>query len=308
MAALNVIIPFATFLTVTMMIYALFAPRESQERRRLKSYGLIGDNIASELAAPFSERVMIPLFVALGRFFARLTPMRIRADVEPKLVQAGQPIAASTYLGIRGACLVLPLVGFGFLYLTRPPQGLVGNMAAIVFVWAIIQAPQIWLNRKVEARQKAIQRAVPDALDLITVSMEAGLAFDAAIAKVVEKTRGPLRDEFAHVLQDMALGKLRREAFRELGERTGVQDLSSFVAAIIQADRMGISLAQVLRTQADEMRVRRRQRAEETAMKAPVKMLFPLIICIFPAMVVVTLGPAIMSIYTNVIVRFQDLR
>jgi tight adherence protein C len=133
--------------------------------------------------------------------------------------------------------------------------------------------------------------------------MEAGLSFDAGLAKVVEKTRGTLADEFARVLQEMQLGRARRESLRELARRVDVRDLSALVAAIVQADQMGMSLAPVLRAQADDLRTRRRQRAEETAMKAPVKMLFPLILCILPSTMLVVLGPGIVTLYTQLLVQ-----
>lgn len=146
-----------------------------------------------------------------------------------------------------------------------------------------------------------MQRSLPDTLDLITVSVEAGLGLDAALSKVAEKTRGPLRDEFSRVLQEISLGKLRRNAMRDMAQRCNVPDLTSFTGAIIQADQMGLGISEVLRAQTEEVRLRRRQRAEQTAMKAPVKMLFPLVACIFPAMMTVMLGPAVWRIYTNII-------
>ncbi|MDE3076036.1 MAG: type II secretion system F family protein, partial [Chloroflexota bacterium] len=141
--------------------------------------------------------------------------------------------------------------------------------------------------------------ALPDALDLIVVSMEAGLAFDGALAKVVEKTKGPLTEEFLKTLYEIQLGKQRREALRQLGARTGVKDLITFVNAVVQADQMGVSMAQVMRTQADEARLKRRQRAEERAHQAAVKMLFPLVLFILPSVLVVTVGPAALTIYTQ---------
>jgi tight adherence protein C len=147
---------------------------------------------------------------------------------------------------------------------------------------------------------------LPGALDLITVCMEAGLSFDAGLAKVVEKTHGPLADEFAQVLQEMQLGKPRRAALRELAHRTEVRDLSSFVAAIVQADQLGMSLAPVMRAQADEVRTRRRQLAEEQAMKAPIKMLFPIVFCILPSTVLIMLGPAVVAMFGQILAQMSE--
>jgi tight adherence protein C len=176
------------------------------------------------------------------------------------------------------------------------------SLAALGLVgWYGGRLPINWLRRKATTRQARIQRSLPDTLDLITVSVEAGLGLDAALAKVVEKTRGPLRDEFARVLQEMNLGQMRRIALRSMANRCDVPEFTSFVGAVIQADQMGLGIAEVLRAQSDEVRLRRRQRAEETAMKAPVKMLFPLIMCIFPAMMTVLLGPAVWRVYTGIV-------
>ena len=195
----------------------------------------------------------------------------------------------------------MPLVYATPLLLNHAPWGMMNLLIVMVLAMLGWRGPKSWLKSKAEARRNKIERALPDALDLIVVSMEAGLSFDAGLAKVVEKTKGPLRDEFHRVLQEISLGKLRRESLRELGRRCRVPDLLSFVNAMVQADQMGLSIGQVLRAQADDARLKRRQRAEEKAMKAPVKMLFPLLMCIFPAMMVVLLGPAAYVLYNNVI-------
>jgi tight adherence protein C len=152
--------------------------------------------------------------------------------------------------------------------------------------------PALSLSSRIKKRQLAIQRALPDAIDLLTVCVEAGAAFDMAMARVVDKWHGPLSDEFERLLADLRLGRPRREALKDLADRTGVGDVATFVNALIQADQMGVGLVKVLRVQSDQMRQRRRLRAEEQAQKAPVKMLFPLIFLIFPAVYIVILGPA----------------
>ena len=159
--------------------------------------------------------------------------------------------------------------------------------------------PELWLSRRIKARQKAILLDIPDTLDLLTISVRAGLGFDAALAKVVEKTNGPLTDEFQRALAEMRVGKARQDALRDIVGRTDVPALTNFIGAIIQAETLGVSISKVLQVQSEQLRIERRQRAEELAAKAPIKMLFPLVGCIFPSMFIVILGPAIISIMVN---------
>jgi tight adherence protein C len=156
--------------------------------------------------------------------------------------------------------------------------------------------PEFWLGRRVKARQKAIIRMIPDSLDLLTISVRAGLGFDAALAKVVEKVKGPLSDEFRRALAEVRVGKTRRDALRDIIPRTEVPALTSFIGAIIQAEQLGVAISKVLQVQSEQLRIERRQRAEEAAAKAPIKMLFPLVGCIFPSLFVVILGPALILI------------
>jgi tight adherence protein C len=159
--------------------------------------------------------------------------------------------------------------------------------------------PEFWLGRKVRARQKAILLMIPDALDLLTISVRAGLGFDAALGKVVEKLQGPLTDEFRRALAEVRVGKARRDALRDIVPRTEVVPLTNFIGAIIQAEQLGVSISKVLQVQSEQLRIERRQRAEEQAAKAPIKMLFPLVGCIFPSLFIVILGPAIILIVLN---------
>jgi tight adherence protein C len=152
------------------------------------------------------------------------------------------------------------------------------------------------LKSAVRSRQRLVVKALPDALDMVTTCVEAGLGLDAALGRVADQMKGPLAAELSQTLREIAMGRLRREALSELGERTGVQELISFVNAVIQAEQLGVSVAQVLKVQSDQMRMRRRQRAEQLAHEAPVKMVFPLVLCIFPAFMLVILGPAVISI------------
>jgi tight adherence protein C len=159
--------------------------------------------------------------------------------------------------------------------------------------------PEFWLGRRVKARQKAILIQIPDALDLLTISVRAGLGFDAALGKVVEKMKGPLVDEFRRALAEVRVGKARREALRDIVPRTEVQPLSNFISAIIQAEQLGVSISEVAVSLKEQLRIERRQRAEEQAAQAPIKMLFPLVGCIFPSLFVVILGPALILIMQN---------
>ena len=160
-------------------------------------------------------------------------------------------------------------------------------------------APEFWLGRRIKRRQKAILLMIPDTLDLLTISVRAGLGFDAALAKVVEKLKGPLSDEFRRALAEVRVGKSRREALRDIIPRTEVPPLTNFIGAIIQAETLGVSISKVLQVQSEQLRIERRQRAEEQAAKAPIKMLFPLVGCIFPSLFIVILGPAIILIVKN---------
>src|SRR5258705_5714538 len=177
-----------------------------------------------------------------------------------------------------------------------------GLLLALVGAGIGYLAPEFWLGRRVKARQKAILMGIPDALDLLTISVRAGLGFDAALGKVVEKLKGPLVDEFRRALAEVRVGKARREALRDIVPRTEVQPLTNFISAIIQAEQLGVSISKVLQVQSEQLRIERRQRAEEQAAQAPIKMLFPLVGCIFPSLFVVILGPALILIMQNLAV------
>ena len=187
------------------------------------------------------------------------------------------------------AVAALMLLGGGLRSL---PIGFVAGLLGFV-------APEMWLSRRIRQRQKRILLAVPDTLDLLTISVRAGLSFDGALAKVVEKLRGPLSDEFQRVLAEVRVGRARRDALRDLAERADVPALSNFIGAIIQAEQLGVSISKVLQVQSEQLRIERRQRAEEMANKAPIKMLFPLVGCIFPSLFIVLLGPPMILIMTE---------
>ncbi len=247
------------------------------------------DAPAAEKADPFQ----LPQW--LERVAVVLSPAGIATIMQRRLDVAGNPPGWTTdrMLAVKGLGLVA--VGLlGALYGLNNPEVLVvaGGFGAVIGFFL----PDLLLYNTGQKRQQRIPRALPDALDMLTICVEAGLAFDAALAQVARYSHGPLASEFARVLQEMQIGKSRSEAMRALGERTTVPELRAFVSAMVQASELGIPIAHVLREQAKEMRVRRRQRAEGQAQKVPVKITFPLILCLFPALLVVIMGPGIIEI------------
>ncbi len=256
-----------------------------------------------ELSMPFSERVLQPMIRRASGFMVRFTPASTLESTRHKLDLAGNPNnwTASDFFGVRVvACIALGALIFLVLSLANvdllPRLGFTAVFAVIGFL-----LPALWLGNKIRSRKNSVIRSLPDALDLLTICVEAGLGFDQAMQKVAEKWDDDLSRAFARVLHEIRLGKTRREALRDLSTRLEVSDVTSFVAAVIQAEQLGVSIAKVLRIQSDQMRVRRRQRAEEKAHQAPVKMLFPMVFLIFPAIWVVLLGPALLQVMgTNV--------
>ncbi len=254
-----------------------------------------------ELSQPFAERVLVPLLEWLADLATRVNPQEGMENIQHSLDLAGNPYDWSPmqFLGFRLLAALL-LGGLGIVVLVMAKQMALSRRIILTGVMAVggYYLPSLWLRSKTSSRQREITRSLPDALDLLTICVEAGLGFDGAIARVAEKWDNELGREFRRVLQEVQLGKLRREALRNMAERIEVPEVSTFVAAIIQAEELGVSIAKVLRIQADEMRRRRRQRAEELARQAPIKMLPAIAFLIFPAIFVVLLGPAVIRIMT----------
>jgi tight adherence protein C len=257
-----------------------------------------------ELQQPFIERTLRPLANRLSGSVSRVTSSNFSETTERRLALAGNPgdMRVADWLGIKAIGAIVGAVVFFFLFvivniLGFPPViGLVMVAVGALFGFII---PEFWLGRRVRARQHAILLMIPDALDLLTISVRAGLGFDAALGKVVEKLQGPLTDEFRRALAEVRVGKARRDALRDIVPRTEVVPLTNFIGAIIQAEQLGVSISKVLQVQSEQLRIERRQRAEEMAAKAPIKMLFPLVGCIFPSLFIVILGPAIILIVLN---------
>jgi tight adherence protein C len=255
-----------------------------------------------ELQQPFMERTLRPLAARLSGSVSRVTSSSFTESTGKRLAMAGNPgdLGISDWLGIKaiGAIVggILFFLVFTFLIGMGPVGGIAVGILGVVIGYI---APEFWLGRRVKARQKAILLMIPDTLDLLTISVRAGLGFDAALGRVVDKLKGPLSDEFRRALAEVRVGKARRDALRDIVPRTEVAPLTNFIGAIIQAEQLGVSISKVLQVQSEQLRIERRQRAEEQAAKAPIKMLFPLVGCIFPSLFIVILGPALILIMTS---------
>ena len=264
---------------------------------RLAAYGSADFMREETLSKSFAERAVAPVFIGFGKWFARFTPVGWLEKTQHRIVLAGSPgsLDANAWAVVKVISITVAAVVF---FLVRP--GMDAQTTLIVFILLGILGffgPDAWIHRKIDDRRKAMQKTLPDVLDLLVISVEAGLGFDSALARVVGTVPGPLSEEFFRMLQETRVGVSRRDAMRHLTERTDVEELRSFLLAMMQAEAFGVSIAQVLRVQADEMRVKRRQRVQEKAFAAPVKLVFPLVFCIFPALFIVLLGPAAISIY-----------
>jgi tight adherence protein C len=253
-----------------------------------------------ELQQPFAERVLLPIIEKVGEISTRFTPQKLLQETTLKLELAGNPgrIDAATFLATRfvGAAIFGGgLLMISLLSATRWPLGrtvlVVGLFTVIGFFF-----PQLWLQSRINSRQNEVRKALPDALDLLTICVEAGLGFDAAMSKVAEKWENELSVMFGRTIREVQLGKTQREALRDMADRLGLPELTSFVAAVIQSQILGVSLAKVLRIQSDQLRMKRRQYAEELAHKAPVKMIIPMALLTFPSIMIILMAPAAFQI------------
>lgn len=263
-----------------------------------------GDVVSSleqiELQLPFSQRVVLPLLRRIGELSTRYTPQKALEDTTHKLELAGNPgrIDAAAFLASRFIVAIL----FGGLLLLvsafSPSKWALGQTVLVVLIFTALGFffPQLWLQGRINARQKEIRKAMPDALDLLTICVEAGLGFEAAMSKVSEKWQNELSIALLRAIREIQLGKARRDALRDMADRIGIPEMTSFVAAVIQSEILGVSLAKVLRIQSDQMRIKRRQRAQEEAGQAPIKMLLPLALLIFPSIFIILLTPAAIRI------------
>lgn len=294
-----IVVLFAAAAALGAVSVAVAARERATLRRALDSIG--GYDVGAreeEMLRPFSARFLAPVaarFVALVR---RVTPVGYLEAMKRKVVLAGSPpgyeidrLLVLKVLGLGSGVVWIPLV-YGLLGLS----GLL-SLIACGFLWVVsFLGPDLALDRKVAWRQHEIAVRLPDVLDLLVISVEAGLGFDQAVDRTATAVPGPLSEEFRRMLQETRIGAGRADALRALDQRTQVAELRSFILAMLQADTFGVSISRILRTQADEIRIRRRQAAEEQAQRAPVKMLFPLVLCVFPAVFVVVLGPALIEL------------
>lgn len=291
---------------VGLVIIGLRAPQLSDQRAintRLEEFNQKGEKVSLEkieLSQPFMERIIYPLARSFGTLAIRFTPQNALNSTQKKLELAGAParLDPTMFLAAQGMSAIV----FGVLVLTLftriGSEWPIGRRLLVIVASFVIGffIPQIFLGSAITRRQKNIRRALPDALDLLTICVEAGLGFDAAMSKVSEKWNSELSLAFARVIQEIQLGKLRREALRDMADRIGLPELTSFVAAVIQSELLGVSMAKVLRIQSDQMRIKRRQLAEEEAHKAPIKMLIPMGLLIFPSLMIVLLTPAALKL------------
>jgi tight adherence protein C len=300
-----VILGGAVLLAVIGARYARNAQEDSGDPvlARLAEATQRGENVSLEdieLQQPFMERVVIPIIRRIGELSIRFTPEKLLQETTLKLELAGNPgrIDASTFLATRfvGAAVfggllllisTLPTVNWPFARVV---------LVVIIFTLLGFFFPQLWLQSRISRRQNEVRKAMPDALDLLTICVEAGLGFDAAMSKVSEKWENELSILFGRAIREVQLGKTQREALRDMADRVGLPELTSFVAAVIQSQILGVSLAKVLRIQSDQMRIKRRQRAEEEAHKAPVKMIIPMALLTFPSIMIILMAPAAFQI------------
>jgi tight adherence protein C len=262
--------------------------------------GRIGQNVRRvSVDAPFSERIMIPVLDNVTSVFVHIMPHSFVQRISGLLLASGNPMTTAGFFAVLLiTSIFFPLAFVAFIAMAGAGVSVVVVLLAMVFAGMGFLFPLFILQLSVGSRKAAIWKRLPDAFDLITVSVEAGLGLDAALRQVAEKLRGPLAEEIAQVLREVGMGRARREALEDMALRCQVRELETFVHAVIQAEQLGTSLGRVLRAQALSLRVRRRQRAQELARRAPVKMVFPLVFLIMPTFFIITLGP--------VVVRFFD--
>ena len=303
MSLFSLSIPLLVFFMVMLGVIAVLTPHKAAIRARLNAYATSTEaaGFDAQLALPFFDRVILPMLQNLAALLSRVAPETLAQQTAKRLQEAGQPrrLTAGTFFLLKLALAILApgVYALQLLQGTEVDVVQLGALLALAFVG--FKAPDMWLDSTISERRAAIARVLPDALDLIVICIEAGLSFEASLGRVVERNKGPLADEFRRTLSEMSMGKRRRDALRAMADRCQVSELASFVAMVVQADQTGVSIGDVLRVQADALRVRRQQRAQEEGHKAPLKMLFPLIFFILPTTFVVILGPAALSVMDN---------
>lgn len=295
----SVILAVAVAFGVFLVFQGLSQPQVDLLEARLAAFGERDMTLEEiEMTLPFGERFLRPIVERIGSIITSRTPAKQQEALQEKINLAGRPFGLTVGMFLTSQIVALfafTALAFGLAQLL----GLSGMLSVATPVSGGILGyiiPNIWLDRKVKKRQKELLLALPNALDLLTISVEAGLGFDAAIARVCEKYHNALSVEFAQVLNEVRLGRPRLEALDDMGRRNKVEELNNFIQAVVQSEQLGVGIASVLRIQSEEIRRRRRQRAEEQGQKAPLKMLFPMVGCIFPCLFVCLLGPAVLQV------------
>jgi tight adherence protein C len=272
--------------------------RESNAARRLISLQPTRQEV---LEAAFAERALGPIVTKFGNFALRFTPTGWNTRAKKRLIRGGlhPRFDASSWAAVRLVSILVAIVLYFFTvgYVEGTQKLFITFFFAILGIFG----PEAILTRRIDDRKAAVEKDLPDVIDLLVISVEAGLGFEAALGRVVQNVPGELSDEFSRMLQETRVGVSRHEAMKSLAERTDVDDLNSFILSMNQADAFGVSISRMLRVQADEIRVRRRTRAQERAFAAPVKMVFPLVLCIFPSIFIVLLGPAMIQIFDTLL-------
>lgn len=299
---LGIIVLFAGLALLVLTLSTAFMNRQEVNRSLAAIQGMHEDDRPpSQLDTPFTDRVVTPAFEKLTSWGRRFTPDDQSARIRRRLDLAGNPenwdvnrIIAFKMLGLIGGAILGLLIGLLFQSGFSTILGLIVVSSLLGYFGPNIALYQVGYNRT-----QQMARDLPDALDLLTISVESGMAFDSAVSQVARNTTGPLAEEFFRLLQEMQIGLSRSDAIRAMGERSDIPELRNFASSMVQAERLGIPVANVLRIQASEMRTKRSQRAEEMAQKVPVKILFPLIFCILPVLFIVILGPAVISIFSS---------
>lgn len=257
------------------------------------------DSEGETSAKPFSQRVVRPVLRWVGSCILKFFPSQVINDLRLSLQRAGIPVNPTSFIGQWALGILLPPLVITAVMLAFAPSPVLIGISVTVALAPGIVTPLLWLQQRAHRRKHLILKALPDFADLVAVSVEAGLGLEAALARVANKTPGPLAEEMKNTLRQIALGMPRQQALLEMGQRCGVEELGTFLSAIVQAEQLGVGIAQALHVQADHLRMLRRQRAETRAQQAPVKMIFPLVFLIFPAMMLVVLGPGVIRLWQS---------
>ncbi len=275
-----------------------FSGQQKEETKATKAKAALEDE---ELQKSFLERIVKPVLTGLANVLTSRNKVDTASQLKKELAQAGNPggLTATEFNVLKYMLMFVPAPVFAAIGTAAGiPIKTLGIGTFVIFIVGFL-GPRIYLQRLVSFRKYMIQKSLPDVLDLLCVSVEAGLGFDIALAKLISKFKGPIAEELRIVLQEMQMGRTRKEALKAMSDKMDVPDLTSFISAVVQADQLGVSVSKILKVQSAQVRLKKRQRAEQLAMQAPVKMLFPMVGCIFPTIMVVLLGGVVFEFIKN---------